>query len=140
MGWKFNNDDGVFTLKDADQTSYLYFPLANKSGMISAITPSLNGDIKTDQNSFLLQPVSVEDLHNNRSNRNFWIKIKDKGVWSATGNSAKQIAVKYRDTDNNRKETTKVEAGFLWHKVIRENKNLNLKAEITNFVPVTDDQ
>ena len=146
MNWKFNDTtDGSFTLIDPDKISYLYFPLVNEKGMMSSITPSLNGDIKTDQNSFLLQPVSVNDLHNNRSNRNFWINIRGYGPWSVTGNSARQIAAKYKKnmvntSENYKEESVKLEAGFLWHKVIRENHQLNLKAEITNFVPVEDDQ
>lgn len=137
MDWTFIDNKGTFNLKRADETSYLYFPLVNESGMMSAITPSLNGDIKTGQNSFLLQPVSVEDLHNNRSNRNFWLNIKGYGPWSATGNSARQISSKYNGINA---ETVELEAGFLWHKVIRENHEINIRAEITNFVPVDDDQ
>ena len=145
MTWKFNDTtDGSFTLVDPDKTSYLYFPLANEKGMMSAITPSLNGDIKTDQNRFLMQPVSVEDLHNNRSNRNFWINIKESGVWSVTGNSAKQISDKYskdkKDLNSEEQEASVLEAGFLWHTVTRSDNHLNIKAEITNFVPVDDDQ
>ena len=33
-----------------------------------------------------------------------------------------------------------LQAGFLWHKVIRENKSIGLRAEITNFVPPSSDQ
>ncbi len=162
MSWKFINNTGTFELKDADQSSYLYFPLANQSGMMSSVTPNLNGDIKSGQNNFLLQPTSVEDLHNNRSNRNFWLNIKGYGPWSATGNSARQIANKFhinngrnsvrsnRDSDsepyynNNKKledrnESVDVEAGFLWHKVIRNNYGIGVKAEVTNFVPVDDE-
>ena len=61
---------GTFTLDDPDLTSYMYFPLANEAGMMSAITPDLSGDIKLDQNSFLLEPVSCDNLHNNKSSRN----------------------------------------------------------------------
>ncbi len=144
MNWKFKDNSGTFQLQEADKSNYLYFPLANEKGMMSAITPNLNGDIKSDQNSFLMQPVSVEDLHNNRSSRNFWLNIEGYGPWSATGNSANQIANSFKknnldvDEENN-KESAEVEAGFLWHKTIRENNNIGIKAEITNFVPVDDD-
>ncbi|MFP4017269.1 MAG: cellobiose phosphorylase, partial [Halanaerobiales bacterium] len=163
MNWNFIDEKGTFRLNNADQSSYLYFPLANESGMMSAITPDLAGDIKSDQNRFLLQPVSVEDLHNNRSNRNFWLNVEGYGPWSVTGNSARQIAGRFQQNDNdgsksgNGKTGTKsdqvfsfdeskttfekvdVEAGFLWHKVIRTNKDLNIKAEITNYIPVEND-
>jgi hypothetical protein len=53
---------------------------------MSAITPTAHGDAKTGQNSYLLQPVSVEDLHNTRSARNFWVRINgnDPGLPLAT--------------------------------------------------------
>lgn len=136
MNWIFIDNQGTFNLKRADETGYLYFPLVNESGMMSAVTPSLNGDIKTGQNCFLLQPVSAEDLHNNRSNRNFWLNIKGYGPWSTTGNSAHQISSKYSKGND---ETVEIEAGFLWHKAIRENRQINIRAEISNYVPVDDD-
>ena len=60
--------------------------------MMSVVTPTLHGDAKTGQNAFLTLPVSVEDLHNTRSARNFWVYVRGLGAWSATGNSAPQVA------------------------------------------------
>ena len=57
---KYLDKRGTFTLDNPDLTSYMYFPLANEAGMMSAITPDLGGDIKLDQNTFLLEPVSSE--------------------------------------------------------------------------------
>ena len=51
---KYLDKRGTFTLDNPDLTSYMYFPLANEAGMMSAITPDLGGDIKLDQNTFLL--------------------------------------------------------------------------------------
>ena len=62
---KYLDTKGTFQLENPDLTGYLYFPLANEAGMMSAITPDLGGDIKLDQNTFLLEPVSAENLHNN---------------------------------------------------------------------------
>lgn len=131
-GLKFLNANGDFTLDEANKYSYLYFPLCNEEGMLSSITPSLNGDAKTSQNSFLLAPVSSEDLHNNRSSRNFWLYIDGYGPWSASGCSGKQLSLRYTDEE----EPVSVEAGLLWHKVIRNNPKLGLRSEITNYVPV----
>lgn len=97
----------------------MYFPLVNDAGMMSSITPLLNGDIKAGQNEFFMLPVSSEDLHNSRSGRNFWLYIEGVGPWSAAGHSPGQIM----DTFDEEAEEVKLEAGFLWHKVIRENKN-----------------
>lgn len=130
---EFISDEGEFKLDNPEKSSYLYFPLANEAGIMSAITPTLNGDIKSGQNTFLMTPTSVEDLHNSKSSRNFWIFIENCGPWSAAGNSAYQKAYNFQKDSP---ETVKLEAGFLWHKIIRENKELGIKSEIINFAPV----
>ncbi len=137
FGWYFTGNDGTFVLENSDISSYLYFPLANDAGMMSSITPTLGGDIKSSQNTFLMTPVSPEDLHNSKNTRNFWIWTQQYGAWSATGNSAAQVAEKFRC---NRDETVKLEAGFLWHKVTRTNYTLNIKSEVINFVPSSADK
>jgi len=136
-GWRFIGDDGTFRLDAPHKTNYLYFPLVNEAGMMSAVTPTLHGDTKTGQNTFLTLPVSVEDLHNTRSARNFWVYVDGFGPWSATGNSAPQVAETFAADSP---ETVTLEAGLLWHKVTRRNARLGLAAEIINFVPAGDDQ
>jgi cellobiose phosphorylase len=131
QSWEFLSSEGNFTLTDPQRTNYLYFPLVNEAGMMSVITPMLHGDAKTSQHAFLLPPVSVEDLHISRLNRNFWVFIDGYGAWSASGNSAAQIAAG--------EDKVTVEAGFLWHKVRRENTRLGIRAEITSLVPATPD-
>jgi len=130
------NDKGGFKLKNPDMTSYLYFPLANEAGMMSSITPNLAGDSKIGQNSFIMPPASSEDLHNSCWSRNFWLLINNKLAWSASGNSALQKADKYNE---NKAESSVLEAGFLWHRVTRINTELGIEAKITNFVPQSDD-
>ena len=132
MQYEYLDNHGTFRLENPDHTSYLYFPIANESGLKSSVTPLLGGDAKEGQNTFLLQPVSSEELHNNRSTRNFWCRIKGKGIWSATGVSAEQEAERF-DTE---KENCVLEAGLMWHKLIRTSKKRNLRAEVTSFVPV----
>ena len=92
---KFQDKNGSFSIENPENYSGLYIPLAGENGLKSAITPSLGGDSKLDQNHFLLEPVSIENLHNNRNTRNFWCKIKGKGYWSACGVSAEQEFQKY---------------------------------------------
>ena len=127
---------GTFTLDDPDLTSYMYFPLANEAGMMSAITPDLGGDIKLDQNTFLLEPVSSENLHNNKSSRNFWVYVEGKGAWSVTGRSSKQQAKLFEDD----KEDVKLTAGIMWHQVERQSQEMGLKAVMTSFVPETEEK
>lgn len=134
-GYEYLNNKGVFRLADPELTSYLYFPIANESGVMSSVTPTLGGDSKMGQNTFLLAPVSSEDLHNNKSTRNFWCYIEGKGSWSATGRSTMQEAKLF----NEDKEETVLEAGIMWHKVIRTSKDVGLRSEILSFVPHTED-
>lgn len=134
IDWHFIDDQGTFELRDPQYTSYLYFPLINNAGMMSSITPTLNGDAKIDQNTFLLLPVSVEDLHNTRSVRNFWVQINGE-PWSATGNSAVQISQLFVSRD----EEVTLQAGPLWHSITRKHPKTGLTANILNFVPATED-
>lgn len=129
--WEFINQDGDFTLNNPHQTSYLYFPLVNEAGMMSVVTPNLHGDVKINQHAFLLPPVSVEDLHTSRLNRNFWLFIEGVGPWSATGNSAQQIQLS--------EDQVTLTAGFLWQQVNRENHKVGIRVEVTSFVPSTSD-
>ncbi|MCM8789532.1 MAG: cellobiose phosphorylase [Candidatus Omnitrophica bacterium] len=143
--WNFTDRKGSFQSDTADTIKTLYFPLCNEI-LMSSVSPDLHGDIKTNQNSFLLTPVSRQDLIDLRSSRNFWVcpvrntgktgrknKISNEGyidkdnIWSATGVSKNSLLAK--------KDEFKLEAGLLWHKVIRKNSKIGLKAEILSFVP-----
>lgn len=128
---EFLDRNGTFSLGNAENISYLYFPLAGEGGLKSAVTPNLGGDSKLDQESFLLEPVSSENLHNNRSTRNFWVVTED-GVWSATGVSAQQEAERFTPAQ----DQSRVTAGLMWHTVSRESVAMGLRAELTSFVPV----
>ena len=48
----FTDDNGTFSIKQPENYSYLYFPIAAEQGIKSAVTPNLGGDIKTDQRIF----------------------------------------------------------------------------------------
>ena len=124
------DDSGAFLLNAPEGVSGLYFPLAGEKGLKSAITPNLGGDCKLDQETFLLEPVSVEDLHDRRSTRNFWC-VTDKGCWSATGVSARQEADRF--TPEQDKST--LTAAFMRHSLCRQSSSFGLRAQITSFVP-----
>ncbi|AIQ51715.1 cellobiose phosphorylase [Paenibacillus sp. FSL R7-0331] len=134
--WQFTGPNGEFSLKQPDRSSFLYFPLVNEGGMMSSVTPQLHGQVTSGHNTFLTPPLSVEDLHNSRASRNFWVYIDGKGAWSAAGNSARQHAQYYSEGA----DESLLEAGLLWHKITRENKQLGIKAEITSFVPAGSDK
>ena len=78
--WNFIDKKGTFVCENAREVNQLYFPICNEAGMKASVTPCLNGDAKKNQNEFLYLPVSVEDLHNNRSGRNFWVYTKEQGA------------------------------------------------------------
>ena len=127
----FLNEKGSFYLKDADKYKALYFPIASEQGLKSVVTPDLGGDSKIDQNTFLLEPESVENLHNNRAGRNFWCGLEDGSIWSAVGRSAEAEAQKLLPDA----ETSDVCAGFMWHIVTKKTKKHSLSAKTLSFVP-----
>ncbi len=127
--WEFIDNQGSFQAKLANQLNSLYFPICNSSPFMSCICPNLHGDIKTGNNSFLMEPVSRIDLSNSKISRNFWVYINPKKIWSATGVS--------KDLPTIKTDTFDLEAGMLWQKITRQNKNIGLKAKITSFVPST---
>jgi cellobiose phosphorylase len=135
--WFFIDENGTFRLSSPCSTSHLYFPLVNQAGLMSSISPILHGDIKVGQHSFLTRPVSVEDLHESRAARNFWVDINGYLPWSATGCSAEQTASRYQ---NDGMDDAILEAGMLWHRVTRRHAACGLTAAITSFVPQTIDQ
>ncbi|MEK3866772.1 cellobiose phosphorylase [Paenibacillus sp. FSL H7-0716] len=135
-GFEFTGNDGEFRLQQPDRSSFLYFPLVNEGGMMSTVTPKLHGQVTTGHNTFLTPPLSVEDLHNSRASRNFWVYVDGKGAWSAVGNSAKQNADFYTSST----DEAVLEAGFLWQRVTRCNAEMGVKAEITSFVPSGNDK
>ena len=128
----FIDGTGSFELKGAQRCSGLYFPLAGEYGMKSSLTPNLAGDAKLDQNPFLLPPVSIENLHNDRSNRNFWCIVEQKSAWSVTGQSAAQEAKKFTEEE----EAVTVRAGYMWHQTSRISRQFGLTGSITSYIPI----
>ena len=131
---EFTDRHGSFRLSNPQNISYLYFPVAGEgpSGIRSSVTPGLGGDAKRDQNTFLLEPVSSENLHNNRATRNFWCKLTAGGAWSAVGVSAEAESFKGTELE----EACELNAGFMWHTLTRKSEKYQLASEITTFVPV----
>ena len=129
---KFIDEKGTFTLKQPENYSYLYFPVAGEKGIKSAIAPNLGGDCKLGQNAFVLEPVSSENLHNNKSTRNFWCCFEEGKIWSAVGQSAEAEAYKF----TKEQEESELTAGIMWHEIARSTKEYHISAKVTSFVPV----
>ncbi len=134
--WKYIDEAGTFEWENPHAINQLYFPVCNEAGMMSSVTPRLNGDAKTGQNSFLSLPVSIEDLHNNRSSRNFWVYDSNLGAYSITGNSAKQLSECFTEND---KSHMAVKGTFLAHTLIRKDPKAGIKSEIITFCPAAED-
>lgn len=130
--YRFIDEYGSFELEGAENDLGLYFPLAGETGLKSAISPNLKGDAKLDQNHFLLKPVSIDDLRDGSTGRNFWCIIKGKGVWSATGNSAGQEMERFTE----QQEKSRVRAGFMWHEASRKSEKYGISATITSFISI----
>ena len=130
-GYEFIDNKGTFKLEDPDLYSYLYFPVGSSSGMMGSLTPEFGGDLKTSQNTFILEPVSSDNLHNNRSTRNFWICLDDGTLISATGASASSHAKRFTSG----KDKVTLYGGLLWQSVEREINGCGLKTQVTTFVP-----
>lgn len=131
---KFVDNDGGFSIAKPENYSYLYFPIAGEKGLKSSVSPNFGGDSKIDQESFLLEPVSSENLHNNRSTRNFWCNVEGVGSWSVTGASAEEENKKFTEEQ----DESMLTAGLMWQTVKRTSKKYQLEAEVTAFVPVDE--
>ena len=131
---QFIDEHGSFSIEQPENTSYLYFPLASEKGLKSSVTPNLGGDAKIDQETFLLEPVSAENLHNNRSVRNFWL-VSDTGeVFSASGAAAEQEAARFTELQ----DASRITAGFMWHSMERISRSRDVRTAVTSFIPVKD--
>lgn len=129
---RFLDKDGTFSMEQPENYSNLYFPVAGENGIKSSLSPNLGGDIKINQNAFLLEPVSIENLHNNRSTRNFWCIVDGLGTWSVTGASAEEECKKFTGLQ----DKSSLEAGFMWQTVTRQSEKYQMESSVTSFVPL----
>ena len=129
---QFTGKNGEFQIRHMVEKTQLNFPVANEEGIKSSVTQTFGGDCKLDQNHFLLEPVSIENLHNNRSTRNVWCTINRKEHVSLTGVSAQ---AEYAHFLGNEEEVT-FDAGFMWQETKRELKEQKIEAAVRIFAPL----
>ncbi len=134
-GYKFLDRMGTFQMENPENTGYLYFPVAGENGLKGAVSPVLGGDLKVNQNAFLIQPASVEDLMESKVSRNFWCVMEDGSFYSVTGASAKAESQRF----TKEQEKSSITAGLMWQTLTREVAKTGLRAEITSFVPISDE-
>jgi cellobiose phosphorylase len=128
--YNFIDDSGSFKSFSADKIKSLYLPLCNEL-LMSSVTADLHGDIKSGQNSFLLEPASRINLSLSKASRNFWVYVNKDKIWSAAG-----VSKDYRQI---RQDEFILEAGQLWQRISRKNKKVGLKSEILSFIPIGPD-
>lgn len=117
------SEDGSFILNNAEDFSYLYMPLFNEHGILSAITPSLAGDVKLDQFNYGLTPVTSEDLMNGISGRNVFFLV-DGDLWSMSGKTPFQKL---------HPDEVALSGGLVYQNVKRSNSRFEVS--VTSFVP-----
>jgi cellobiose phosphorylase len=121
------SEDGIsFVSVQAAQMREIYMPLCSPdaTGIKSAITPFLSGDIKIDRSRYLTKPVSRQDLR--MPVRNFFVRLNNGEIFSLLD----------REDD----VSAHVQGGQLWHKLINRSARLGLVLEVTNFVPVSGEK
>ena len=129
---QFTGKNGEFQIRHMVEKTQLNFPVANEEGIKSSVTQTFGGDCKLDQNHFLLEPVSIENLHNNRSTRNVWCTINRKEHVSLAGVSAQ---AEYAHFLGKEEEVT-FDAGFMWQETKRELKEQKIEAAVRIFAPL----
>ena len=124
--YTFLSDDISFRSTTAVRDRLIYAPLCGIDGesVKSAITPFLSGDIKIDKGHYLTKPASREDLRT--PVRNFFIYRQGKGVMVMAEPSPEDVSV--------------VEAGQLWHKLVRTSAVMGLELTALSFIPVSGEK
>ncbi len=66
----------------AERVGRLYFPIANEAGMLSWVSPALQGGPASSHNEYLGLPLTAEDLPNSLVHRGFWIAEPGRSAFS----------------------------------------------------------
>ena len=130
---QFTGKNGEFQIRHMVVKPQLNFPVANEEGIKSSVTQNFGGDCKIDQNHFLLEPVSIENLHNNRSSRNIWCTVNGNEHVSLTGVSAQEEAAHFLGKEE---ADVTFDAGFMWQQTRRVMKAQKLEATVRIFAPL----
>ena len=141
--WKFVDDDatamatGRFRASGFEQIARLYFPLCNEAGMLSSVTPALQGSPTAGQNQFLGLPLSAEDLPHNLVHRDFWLAEEGKEPFSLSGCSPEGLR---GHLGRGRKPGTGIEAGPGWFSLERGDPARRFKVKATLWCPADIEQ
>lgn len=128
----FGGKNGDFKIVGPDENLRFYLPIANEEGIKSCVTQNFGGDCKLNQNAFVLEPESIDNLHNNRGTRNIWCKIDGTQVVSLTGASAQNEYNRFIGKE----DKTELRAGFMWQEMDREIADSPVAATVRMFAPL----
>lgn len=129
---QFTGKNGEFRIAHLKPQNEWNFPVANEEGIKSSVTQNFGGDCKLDQNHFLLEPVSIENLHNNRSTRNIWCTVDGTNHYSLTGASAQNEYDRFLGKEDD----ITLDAGFMWQEEKRFIKDAELEVTVRIFAPL----
>ena len=81
--WSFAGSDkgpatGEFSASGWRDAGPLYFPLMNEAGMLSWVSPSLQGGPAQNHHAYLGLPQSIEDMPHSLVHRGFWLAEKGR--------------------------------------------------------------
>ncbi|HIE11626.1 MAG TPA: cellobiose phosphorylase, partial [Kiritimatiellae bacterium] len=120
--------DGEFCAEGAERLGGLYFPLCRAGGMLSWVTPALQGAPARDFHHYLGLPLSVEDLAYSCAHRGLWLVDRDSDrIFSAAGFNPGGAVMP---------EPADISAGPGWFRVRRVWKESSLAVTATLWCPV----
>lgn len=130
--WSFAGSDkgpatGEFSASGWRNVGPLYFPLANEAGMLSWVSPSLQGGPAQNHHAYLGLPQSIEDLPHSLVHRGFWLAEKGRAPFSLSDISP--------DGLKGGGGKARVQAGLGWFKLSRKDTEGRFEVSATCWCP-----
>ncbi|RKX33367.1 MAG: cellobiose phosphorylase [Verrucomicrobia bacterium] len=130
--WRFvhgggEEADGEFRADGARCRARVYFPLCNEGGMLSWVTPALQGAPARDYHHYLGIPLSIEEMAYSCAHRGLWLVERESDrIFSAAG---------FNPDGRHGPSAADIAAGPGWFRVRREWKELSITATATLWCP-----
>jgi len=118
---------GSFSASGWETVGPVYFPLVNEAGLLSWISPLLQGGPAQSHHAYLGLPQSIEDLPHSLVHRGFWLAEKGRAPFSLSDISP--------DGLKGRGGAARVEAGLGWFKLSRKETGGRFEVSATCWCP-----
>ena len=141
--WRFldRTEEGVVTGEfesgAAERMGRLYFPIVNEAGMLSWVTPQLQGSPSTGHNEYLGMPLTAEDLPHTLAHRGFWLVESDREPFSLSAISPQGLGNHLR---RGARSDSRVTAGPGWLRVGRQDPEDRFEVSATLWAPADLDE